>query len=45
MLREDVSEVDGTTELSVTAGNTPTSKSGYDVKLLGTKSNFQCNQV
>jgi hypothetical protein len=38
MLREDVSEVDGTTELSVTAGNTPTSKSGYDVKLLGTKS-------
>jgi len=38
MLREDVSEVDGTTELSVTAGNTPKSESGYDVKLLGTKS-------
>lgn len=37
ILLEDVSEVDGTTELSVTAGNTPVSKSGYDVKLLGTK--------
>lgn len=38
MLREDVSEVDGTTELSVTAGDTPRSKSGYIVKLLGTVS-------
>ena len=37
ILLEDVSEVDGTTELSVTNSNTPSSKSGYDVKLLGTK--------
>jgi hypothetical protein len=37
MLLEDVSEVDGTTELSVTDKNKPTSKSGYDVKLLSTR--------
>lgn len=37
MLLEDVSEVDGTTELSVTDKNIPTSKSGYDVKLLSTR--------
>lgn len=37
ILREDVSEVDGTTELSVSDSNVPSSKSGYTVNLLGTK--------
>lgn len=37
ILREDVTEVDGTTELSAAGEGTPVSKSGYNVYLLGGK--------
>lgn len=37
ILREDVTEVDGTTELSDIVGNIPLSKSGYIVRVLGSE--------